>query len=174
MLSVHISLQQVQPLLNEDVAVAAVNGPSHCVISGTHQAVKNFELLLKEMDVRSRRLKTSHAFHSRMMASISEAFREHVKQTTLNEPQIPFVSNVTGKWITDDKAKNPGYWSDHILKTVKFSDGIGELLSDCENSICFSPSSKLTLAPDAYHVSVLISLQVAVTGVILYVTRLIL
>ena len=46
-----------------------------------------------------------------MMEPILDAFTEEVKQVSLNAPQIPFVSNVTGTWITSDEAMAPSYWA---------------------------------------------------------------
>src|SRR2546427_6315986 len=46
----------------------------------------------------------------------------------LNPPQIPCVSNVTGKWITAQEATDPNYWAAHLRQTVRFADGLGELV----------------------------------------------
>nr|WP_322712411.1 SDR family NAD(P)-dependent oxidoreductase [Nostoc sp. ChiSLP03a]MDZ8213673.1 SDR family NAD(P)-dependent oxidoreductase [Nostoc sp. ChiSLP03a] len=50
----------------------------------------------------------------------------------LNPPNIRFISNQTGSWITDAQATNPNYWSQHFQKTVKFSDSISQLLEQFE------------------------------------------
>jgi amino acid adenylation domain-containing protein len=78
--------------------------------------------------VEYRRLHTSHAFHSPMMDPILEAFAERVAQTERRAPQMPFVSNVTGTWITEEDATDPRYWASHLRQTVRFADGVGELL----------------------------------------------
>ena len=40
------------------------------------------------------------------------------------------ISNVTGTWITDEQATDPRYWAQHLLQTVRFGAGLGELLSE--------------------------------------------
>jgi acyl transferase domain-containing protein len=75
-----------------------------------------------------RYLNTSHAFHSEMMEPILESFTQDVKQIGPKAPKIPFISNVTGTWITPNEAMDPGYWARHARQTVRFADGIGELL----------------------------------------------
>jgi len=61
-----------------------------------------------------------------------EPFVQAVKKVKLNLPRIRFISNVTGTWITDDQATNPNYWGQHLRQTVKFSDGISQLLEQFE------------------------------------------
>jgi len=45
----------------------------------------------------------------------------------LNEPKIPYISNVTGTWITAGDATNPAYWAMHANHTARFSDALHEL-----------------------------------------------
>jgi acyl transferase domain-containing protein len=130
MLSVPLSEEELKPLLNPELSLAAVNAPSSCVVSGTHQAVDAFEKQLKEKGYNSRRLHTSHAFHSAMMDPVLETFTQKVRQITLNKPQIPYVSNVTGNWITVGDARDPAYWASQLRRGVRFSDGIRRLAQD--------------------------------------------
>jgi acyl transferase domain-containing protein/acyl carrier protein len=135
MLSVPLSQSQLTPLLDGTAALAAVNSSSLCVVSGTFEAIEKFEQKLKEKGYNFRRLHTSHAFHSPMMESIAAAFEEHVKQITLKEPKIPYISNVTGNWIQPREVTRPGYWSQHILQTVRFNEGLEKLLLEKENAL---------------------------------------
>ena len=130
MLAVFLSEKQIRPFLGENVSLAAVNGPSICSVSGDKEAIKDLEEQLSKQNVDCRHLHTSHAFHSKMVEPILDIFTEQVKQVRRNPPQIPFVSNVTGTWITPDKAMNPGYWATHMRQTVRFSDCIQELLKE--------------------------------------------
>jgi phthiocerol/phenolphthiocerol synthesis type-I polyketide synthase E len=128
MLAVSLSEREVQPFLNEGLSLAVINSPSLCVVSGEHDAIDDLEKRLSEKDVHCRSLHTSHAFHSEMMEPILEAFAARVGQVRLSPPQIPFVSNVTGTWITPDEAMSPSYWAWHLRRTVRFSDCMQELL----------------------------------------------
>ena len=74
-----------------------------------------------------RRLVTSHAFHSAMMDPIIEPFTARVKQIRLSAPQIPYVSGVTGQWITEKETTDPAYWARHFRQAVQFSAGVTEL-----------------------------------------------
>jgi acyl transferase domain-containing protein len=128
MLAVSLSAAEVQPLLGQHLSLAANNAPSLCVVSGSCEFVDELENQLKAKDVDCRRLHTSHAFHSEMMDSILASFREQVQKINLKPPQIPFVSNVSGKWITAAEATDPSYWVKHLRQTVRFSEGLAELI----------------------------------------------
>ncbi|NEQ21461.1 MAG: SDR family NAD(P)-dependent oxidoreductase, partial [Microcoleus sp. SIO2G3] len=132
MLSVSLSSSEVQPLLGEELSLAASNAPSLCVVSGTTDAIATLQARLTAQGVDCRRLHTSHAFHSQMMDPIVESFKEQLINVTLKPPQIPFVSNVTGTWITAEEATNPSYWARHLRETVRFNQGITELLQQPE------------------------------------------
>ena len=130
MLAVPLSEADVQQLLkgNEEISLAAVNGPSLCVVSGPTTAIDALAERLASRDLRCSRLHTSHAFHSRMMEPALAHFAEEVRKTRLNSPELRFLSNVTGTWITDAEATSPSYWARHLRQTVRFSDGLSEIL----------------------------------------------
>src|SRR5260370_11339679 len=127
MLAVRLPEKEVQALLNGDLALAAVNAPSLCVVSGTTAAVDALQGQLAERRVASRPVETSHAFHSPMMAPILKSFMDVVREVKLKAPEVPFLSNVTGTWMTPEQATDPAYWAKHLRQSVRFADGIGEL-----------------------------------------------
>ncbi len=130
MLSVSLAETELHSLLGQRLSIAAVNSPSSCVVSGPHDAIAQFEQQLNERGITSRRLYTSHAFHSEMMEPILESFTREVEKVNLKPPQIPYLSNFTGTWITAEEATDPTYYAKHLRDTVRFSDGVGELLND--------------------------------------------
>ena len=132
MLAVMLSEKETLALLNNGLSLAAVNGPKNCVVSGATACIEDLHERLKQQDVHSQLLHTSHAFHSEMMEPILAPFAERVGETKLNAPAIPFLSNVTGAWINGGQATDATYWSRHIRQTVRFADGLAELLKDSE------------------------------------------
>jgi acyl transferase domain-containing protein len=132
MLAVPLAEDQIRPLLNEVLAVAAINGPSLCVVSGPGNAVEELEARLSERGVAARRLHTSHAFHSEMMSPVMDRFTVQVQKVPLTPPKVPYVSNLTGTWITDAEATEPRYWAEHLRRTVRFADGVRTLLDEPE------------------------------------------
>ena len=83
---------------------------------------------MAQHNISCHRLETSHAFHSSLMDSTLESFVERMSQIELRPPQIPYVSNLTGRWITAAEATDPRYWAKHLRNTVQFAEGVGELL----------------------------------------------
>nr|AGH69824.1 polyketide synthase [Nostoc sp. 'Peltigera membranacea cyanobiont'] len=134
MLAIALPLTDVQFLLDAQplVELAAINSPSACVVSGTVEAIATFQNQLSSKGIESRLLHTSHGFHSLMMQPMLEAFVQAVNKVKLNPPQIRFISNLTGSWITDEQATSPNYWSQHLRQTVQFSAGISQLLEQFE------------------------------------------
>ena len=132
MLAVALPEKKVLPVLGEKLSLAAINAPEHCVVSGSRSAINDLHNRLTEQKVDCRLLHTSHAFHSDMMEPIVDLFMAQVKKVNLKAPQIPFVSNVTGIWITAAEATDPSYWARHLRQTVCFSEGITQLLQKPE------------------------------------------
>ena len=130
MLSVYLSEEQVQPYLNKNVSVAVVNSPESCVLSGTEKAIDALLELFEEQDISSSKLRISLGGHSFLMDSVLEEFKEELEKVEFSEPQIPFVSNLTGKLITSEEVMSSQYWTDHLRNTVRFSDGLATLLKD--------------------------------------------
>ena len=132
MLAVPVSELELQPLLGASLEIAAVNGPSNCVVSGPAEAVEDLQNQLVDRGLECRRLHTSGAFHSQMMEPILEPFSKQVRQVRLNPPQIPYISNVTGTWITAAQATDPDYYARHLRQTVRFAEGVQQLFSNPE------------------------------------------
>lgn len=130
MLAIPLPEKEVQALLSAGLSLATINAPSACVLSGPSEAVYQLEKKLVEKGIEGRRLHTSHAFHSSMMEPILDPFKNEVSKITLNAPKIPYLSNVTGTWVTKEQATDPDYWARHIRRTVRFSEGVGELLKE--------------------------------------------
>ncbi|HVR98966.1 MAG TPA: SDR family NAD(P)-dependent oxidoreductase [Thermoanaerobaculia bacterium] len=130
MLSVPLPEGELVPLLGSQTSIAAVNEPSRAVVSGPFEAIEELERTLAARGVESRRLHTSHAFHSAMMEPVLAPFTAEVAKLKLKAPQIPFVSDVTGTWIAPEQATDPAYWARHLRQPVRFAAGVAELLRD--------------------------------------------
>jgi amino acid adenylation domain-containing protein len=128
MLSVRASASDLGSMMGEDISLASDNAPSLCVVGGTFEAVANLEARLGKEGISCRLLQTSHAFHSPMMDRAVEQFGEILAGVPLHAPSVPFVSTVTGDWITASDAQNSRYWARHLRETVRFGAGIRTLL----------------------------------------------
>ncbi|HJT56494.1 MAG TPA: beta-ketoacyl synthase N-terminal-like domain-containing protein [Ktedonobacteraceae bacterium] len=130
MLSVRLPAQEIAHLLTPDISLAAVNAPSFSVISGSQDAITRMEASLKRRGIEVRRVQIDVAAHSAMVVPILEPFRQLVAQFSLQPPRLPYISNVSGTWITAQEATSPDYWVTHLRETVRFADGIQTLLRE--------------------------------------------
>ena len=133
MLAVRQSREELKSILPGDYDFAAINSPKSCVISGEGALIDSIYQQLDKRGIKSQLLRTSHAFHSEMMNPILDAFKAKVKAISLNTPQIPYVSNVTGEWIQAEQAISPDYWVNHLRGAVLFSKGIETLVNNSTN-----------------------------------------
>ncbi|AFZ28189.1 polyketide synthase family protein [Cylindrospermum stagnale PCC 7417] len=128
MVSLLASPEQVaEALLGTDlVSIAAINGPESVVISGEREAVRRVVQELEQKGIKHKRLKVSHAFHSALMKPMLADFRQVVQEVTFHQPKLNFISNVTG---SEERIlpTEPEYWVDHVLKPVRFAEGLETL-----------------------------------------------
>ena len=125
MLAIAASEEEVRPLLTPEISMAGINGRSLCVVAGAPEAVDALQQrLVREGELVCRRLLATHAFHSPMMTPVAEELTRIARSIRLSPPQIPYISNVTGKPITDAEATDPAYWAQHLTQPVQFAAGL--------------------------------------------------
>ena len=127
MLAVSLSAEEVQPYLSEDVSLAVSSGPNMSVLSGSFQGIENIRRRLEQIKLFSQPVETTHAFHSKQMEAAAEGLREVLKGIRLRDPQVAYLSNVSGTWITGQEARDPEYWIRHMCQTVRFGEGLQQL-----------------------------------------------
>ena len=130
MLSVSLPEMEVRQMLDERLSIAAINSAELCVVSGATEAIEELAAKLNAQDIDHRRILIDVAAHSPMVTPILDEFTRFVESIQFNEPVIPFISNVTGTWISAAEATTPSYWAKHLRQTVRYGDGIRELLQE--------------------------------------------
>jgi amino acid adenylation domain-containing protein/non-ribosomal peptide synthase protein (TIGR01720 family) len=129
MLSVELSEAALAPLLLPPLELAAVNAAAVTVACGPLAAVAELEAQLRRQGVGCRRLRTSHAFHSATMEPVVAPLGELLAGMRLSPPAVPYLSNLSGDWITAGEATDPGYWAAHLRQPVRFGAGAERLLA---------------------------------------------
>ncbi|HEX4164567.1 MAG TPA: SDR family NAD(P)-dependent oxidoreductase [Bryobacteraceae bacterium] len=132
MLAVTLSEQDLSPLLSRAVSIAGINSDTQTVASGPEERIAELEAVLSKKNILYKRLRTSHAFHSPMMDSIVEPFVEEVRKVRLSAPNLRYLSNVSGTWITADQAVDPAYWGAHLRSAVRFADCARNMLRESD------------------------------------------
>lgn len=127
MVNINLAREDIEPMLDADLCIALHNSPSNSVVSGTTDAIDKLVQQLEQLEIEHRRLQTSHAYHSPDVDLILPKFRERLEGLVFHPPQQPYISNLTGTWITDDQATSLDYWCQQLRQTVLYSDGIETL-----------------------------------------------
>jgi acyl transferase domain-containing protein len=123
MVAVAAGEDEVVPLLDAGVCIAAVNGPDAVVLSGEEAAVNAVADRFAGMGRRVHRLAVSHAFHSSLMEPMVEKFGRVAAEVSAAEPRIKLVANVSGR-LAGAGYGSPEYWVQHVRQPVRFADGV--------------------------------------------------
>ncbi|WP_324290034.1 non-ribosomal peptide synthetase/type I polyketide synthase [Pyxidicoccus sp. MSG2] len=145
MLAVGLEEAELLPLLTEGLALAAVNGPGRCVVSGPVEAITRLETMLSGRGVGVVRLPAAHAFHSSAVEPLMPDLARAVSSLRLKAPEVPYVSSLTGTWIRPEEATDPTYWARQMRQPVRFATGLEVLIGDgCSVLLEVGPGTDLT------------------------------
>ncbi|WP_189788844.1 acyltransferase domain-containing protein, partial [Streptomyces capitiformicae] len=122
MVAVQAAEDEVLPLLNDRVGIAAVNGPRSVVVSGATDAVEEIADRFRAQDRKVTALRVSHAFHSPLMEPMLADFRKVAESLVYEQPKLSLVSTVTGQAVTADELMSPDYWVRHVRQPVRYAD----------------------------------------------------
>jgi acyl transferase domain-containing protein len=129
MLAVAAHWPDVSPLVGDRLDLAAVNGPRAITLAGDAADVDEAAALLQRLDVPAVKLPTVRAFHSRLVDGALEELREIAASLSWRAPVVPFVSGVTGEWMTAERCADPDYWARQAREAVRFDLGLETVLS---------------------------------------------
>ncbi|ALG12160.1 type I polyketide synthase [Kibdelosporangium phytohabitans] len=148
MVSVRAPEAEVRELLaaHADTAgVAAVNGMSSVVVSGSADAVLAVTAELGRRGHTTRVLQRAYAFHSPLMDPVLAEFRAVAGGLSYSPPRIPIVSTVYGRIASADELCSPDYWVEHARATVRFRDAVKWLAAEGITRLLeVTPDSTLT------------------------------
>jgi acyl transferase domain-containing protein/acyl carrier protein len=140
------------------VVIAAYNAPESVVISGASAAIAPVVAALTHQGIECKALAVSHAFHSPLMEAMLVDFAAVAKTIPYARPQMPIITNLTGKLSHDPKTitKSSGhgvqtaeicsanYWVRHVRQPVRFAESIATL-QQMGIDICLEVGPKPTL-----------------------------
>lgn len=119
---------------NQDkkVEIAGYNTPQNTTITGEKNDVDLFVKVLRENHIKAVPLQVSHAFHSKAMDEILDAYREYCSTLHFAQPQIPIASNIDGKIITENEI-NADYLCRQLRQAVHYLQGIENIQRQYQN-----------------------------------------
>ena len=127
MMAVRAGIEKLKALSDSCFEIAADNASESCTISFKTEDIEKVKTLMEENKISYIPLNTSHAFHSAAFDPILSDFRDYVNQFNLKKPELPFISCLSGTFITDDQATSGAYWAQQLRNTVQFRQGVSEI-----------------------------------------------
>ncbi len=127
MVSVPLSAAELSPHLGPGLWLAAENAADRSIAAGEEDAVAALAERLAARGLEVRRLRTSHAFHTPLLAPAVAPLVEAIARVPRRPPALPFVSNLTGTWIRPEEATDPEYWGRQMCQPVRFAAGLRAL-----------------------------------------------
>jgi len=143
MLLITVTDDELQEFIMPGISVAAINAKDHFVLSGHVADMEVVKEMLTTQGIKYVTFETPHAFHSKMFDKILDGYRHILAEFDFKSPKIPYLSNVTGDWITEGEVTDANYWVRHLRETVKFSDGINKLIKQFDLFIEVGPGHSL-------------------------------
>jgi acyl transferase domain-containing protein/acyl carrier protein len=129
LLSISLCASELQPLLADGLGLAMISAPKQCVVGGRPEAVDKLRIKLAEMDVSFVDIPLGLPFHTEFMQPFIEPYRAQLKKINFGIPKIPFISCVTGDWITPEQAMDPEHYLRLASETIQLEGGFKQLFS---------------------------------------------
>ncbi|WP_207401249.1 acyltransferase domain-containing protein, partial [Actinomadura roseirufa] len=127
MASLGVGEEQAEALLSGDVTVAAINGPSSTVVSGTPEHVAAVVARAEAQGLRARTIDVDYASHGPQVDRIAPEIAARLAGVTWAATETAFYSTVTGE-KTDTGGLDAGYWVTNLRRPVRFAAAVDALL----------------------------------------------
>jgi acyl transferase domain-containing protein/acyl-CoA synthetase (AMP-forming)/AMP-acid ligase II/acyl carrier protein/NADP-dependent 3-hydroxy acid dehydrogenase YdfG len=140
MASVLLGADQLEPRLQpwgEALSIAAINGPSHTIISGDPAALEQFAAACDRDGIHVRPIAVDYAAHSAQVEPVRERLLAELAGLTPAHSRIPLYSTVASALSADplDTTTMDGdYWYRNLREPVRFYDSVVERLATGEHT----------------------------------------
>lgn len=140
MASVLLGAEQLHPRLQpwgDKLSIAAINGPSHTVISGDPAALEEFAAACDRNGIQFRPITVDYASHSGQIETVRERLLAGLADLTPAPGRIPLYSTVAQAFSSDplDTATmDADYWYRNLREPVRFHDAVAERLAAGEHT----------------------------------------
>jgi glutamate-1-semialdehyde aminotransferase/acyl carrier protein len=127
MAALYASEQDVLEMLvpyGQRLSIAAINAPQAVVVAGRASDIEDIVQQCGKRRVAAKALPGSQAYHCADVDPVLDEFERVADAVAYANPQIHFVSNITGKPVTSARQLSGRYWREHMRGTVQFAKGI--------------------------------------------------
>jgi|GEM_PF-138691 len=138
--------RQAVARIEDQVSLAAVNGPESVTLSGAADALARIADTLERAGRFARLLAVEVPYHSPQMETIRAEFHAAAAKVSPRAPDVPLASIVTGSWV-DRVDLDADYWWRNVRDTVQFATATDLLVeSGCEVFVEVGPHPVLAPA----------------------------
>lgn len=123
MLAVAASPAEIEPLLDDGVSLAAVNGAKQIMLAGLDEPLERARQRLAEAGFVTQRVRATIPFHSPVLAPLAAQSLPALRSVTLSPPALPMYSGYTGA-LLGREATEPGFWAAQLASTVFFAKAL--------------------------------------------------
>ena len=132
MAAVFAPLAEIERIVAETdgyVVVANINSTGQAVIGGATDAVERAVEAFTAAGMNASRIPVSHAFHTAIVAPVSEPLKAALRRLDVRPPSLPIVSNVTGEFYPADTDVDTvlDLLGRQVASPVRFIDGLRTL-----------------------------------------------
>ena len=132
MAAVFAPLAEIERIVAETdgyVVVANINSTGQAVIGGATDAVERAVAAFQAAGMNASRIPVSHAFHTEIVAPVSEPLKASLRRLDVRPPSLPIVSNVTGDFYPADADADTmlDLLGRQVASPVRFIDGLRTL-----------------------------------------------
>ena len=139
MASVLLAVDELRPRLQRwgaALSIAAINGPTHTIISGETVAVEQFIEACEREGIHSRLIAVDYASHSAQVEPLREQLLGDLAGLSPRPARVPLYSTVASAVSgdpLDTTTMDAGYWYANLREPVRFHDSVVELLTGGEH-----------------------------------------
>ena len=126
--AVAAGVDDLRPLLTDDMVLAADNSPCNCAVSGPVECAPAFEARLREAGLAFRRVGSGRAFHNRLLVPVAGELAEAIAKVRLGDARLDIASGLTGSWLNPGDL-GAGYWQRQLTSCVRFHDALRAVAS---------------------------------------------
>ena len=126
MLAVHLAPEELRERLAgvDGWDLAAHNAEDESVLSGGVDALAVVNAKLRADGVGTLPVEVTHAFHSHLLDPVLAEYGEVIASVTRHAPSRPYISCVTGRWVTVEQATSVDHWVQQARGTVLFAPAV--------------------------------------------------
>jgi len=130
MFAVPLPEAELLDILPDSLSLAVINTDDECVVAGRTDDITRLASVLEDRGVVGSLIPIAAAAHSALLDPMLDDLVDLMSAIRLDAPTIPYLSNLTGTFITAEQATSPQYWADHTRSTVRFADCVRAAVGD--------------------------------------------